>query len=63
VHTGFRWENLTEGDILKDTGVDVRIILKWLIKKLFGGHGLDRWRATVNAVMASGYVKCGKFTD
>jgi hypothetical protein len=28
VHTGFWWEDLREGDHLKDPGVDGRIIIK-----------------------------------
>jgi hypothetical protein len=31
-----------EGDHLKDPGVDERIILKWICKRLDGGHGLDQ---------------------
>jgi hypothetical protein len=27
---------------LKDPGVDGRIILKWIIERLDGGHGLDQ---------------------
>jgi hypothetical protein len=37
VHTGFWWENLRNGDHWKDTGVDERIILKWIFEKLDGG--------------------------
>jgi hypothetical protein len=31
-HTGFWWEDLREGDHLRDPGVDGRIILKWIFK-------------------------------
>jgi hypothetical protein len=30
---GFRWENLRKGDHWGDPGVDVRIILRWILKK------------------------------
>jgi len=33
VYTGFRWENLREGNHLEDPGVDRRIILRWIFKK------------------------------
>jgi hypothetical protein len=52
------WENLREGDHLKDQGVDGRIILKWIFEKWDGGmewidlaEDRDRWLAVVNAVM------------
>jgi len=33
VCTGFWWRNLRERDHLGDTGVDVRIILRWILMK------------------------------
>jgi hypothetical protein len=58
VHTGFWWGDLREGDNLGYPGVDVRIILNWILKKWEGGmdcielaQNRERWRALVNAVM------------
>jgi hypothetical protein len=54
-----QWENLREGDHLKNPGVDGRIILKWIFER-FGGGSMewnhladdrDRWQAVVNTVM------------
>ena len=59
MYTGFWWGNLRERDHFGDTGVDGRIILRWIFRKWdVGGmdwielaHDGDRWRAYVNAVM------------
>jgi hypothetical protein len=58
VNTGFWWGNLREEDHLEDTGVDERIILKWIFDKWdWGMDWIDlpqdrkRWRAVLNAVM------------
>ena len=56
---GFGGENLRERDHLGETGVDGRIILRWIFRKWdVGGmdwieltQNRDRWRAFVNAVM------------
>jgi hypothetical protein len=42
-YTGFWWGNLRERDNVEYPGVDGRIILRWIFRKLdVGGHGLDR---------------------
>jgi len=58
VHTGFGWENLTEGDHLDDLVVGGKIILKLVFKKWDWGtnwndlaQDREMWRALVNAVM------------
>jgi hypothetical protein len=37
MRTGFRGENLREGDHLEDPGVDRRIILRWVFRQWDGG--------------------------
>ena len=58
MHTGFRWGNVSERVYLEDSGIDGRIILRWLFRKWDVGmdwivlaQDSDTWRALVNAVM------------
>jgi len=39
VYKVFWWENLREGDHLEDPGIDGRIILRWIFRKLEGVVG------------------------
>jgi hypothetical protein len=58
-YTGFWWGNVRVRDHLGETGVDGRIILRWIIRKWNVGsmdwielaQDRDGWRALVNAVM------------
>jgi hypothetical protein len=43
VRTGFWWGDLREGDHLGDTGIDGRIILKWIFKKWDGASTGLSW--------------------
>jgi hypothetical protein len=59
VQTEFWWGNLRERDHLEEPGVDGRITLRWIFRKLDGGmvwialaQDRDRWRALVNVVMS-----------
>jgi hypothetical protein len=36
VHTGFWWGNQKESDRLEDSGIDGRVILKFIFKKRIG---------------------------
>ena len=58
VSTNFWWGNLREGDHLEDQGVEIRIMLKWILKQHDAGvdwislaQHKDRWRTLMNAVM------------
>ena len=33
MHTGFRWGNLRETDLLEDPDINGRIILRWIFRK------------------------------
>jgi hypothetical protein len=39
VHTGFKWGNLRKIDLLKDPGINGRIILRWVFRKWDVGYG------------------------
>ena len=54
VYTGFWWGNLEERKHLEDTGVDGRIILRWIFRQWDGGldwidlvQDMNGWRALV----------------
>ena len=55
----FWWGNLRERDYLGDPGIDGRIILRWILRKLDVGlmywiklaQDRDRWRPLVTVVM------------
>jgi len=53
-----------ERDHLEDSGLDGRIVLRWILRKWDVGmdwidlaKGRDRWRALVNAVITCGFHK------
>jgi hypothetical protein len=72
VHTGLWWGNQREWDHVGNTGVNGRIILRWIFRKWDGGHGLDwlaqdkdRW-LTASCEHSNepwGSIKCGEFLD
>jgi len=58
MHTKFRYGNLRVRDHLEGLGINGKIILKRIFKKLDGGkdwidlaQDSDRWRALLNALM------------
>jgi hypothetical protein len=57
------WGNLRERDHLEDSGVDDRLILRWIFRKWDVGIELaqdrDRWRALLKAVP----IKYEEFLD
>jgi len=60
MHTGFWWVHLWETDHFENSGIDGRIILRWIFRKWDGGGAMDwmdlvqdweRWRALVKAAL------------
>ena len=58
MHIGFWWGNLSKRVYLVDSGVDGRIIIKWIFRKWDGdmdwidlAWDRDKWRTIVNTVM------------
>jgi len=39
---GFWWGNLKKRAQLEESGIDGRVILRWIFRKWDVGHGLDR---------------------
>ena len=62
---------MRERDYLEDSGVDARIILRWIFRKWDGEYGLDRAGSGKGHVAGtcesvnepSGSVKWGEFRD
>jgi hypothetical protein len=42
VYSVFWWGNLRERDHLEDTGIDGRIILRWIFRTWVWGYGMYR---------------------
>jgi hypothetical protein len=70
VRTGFWWGNLRKRDHLEDSGVDGRVILKWIFKMWDeGGMDLialaqnrDKWCGSCKCSNdPSGSIKCTEF--
>jgi len=67
--TGFWWRDLRERNHLEDPGLEGKIILSWIFRKL--GHGLDRFGSIEGEVAGtcecgnepSVSIKCGEFLD
>jgi hypothetical protein len=53
VYRGFLWGKVRERNHLEDTGVDGRIILKWVFEKCVGGHGLNQYGSGYGQVAGS----------
>jgi hypothetical protein len=69
--TGFWWGNLKERDHWGDPGIDGRIILRWIFRKV-GCGGMDWIRLAQDREAAGtcecgneplGSIKCGEFLE
>jgi hypothetical protein len=70
VRTGFWWRDLREGDHFEDPGINARIILKCVFKKLNGAWAKLIWLRIGRGGglcecgnEASGSIKSGEFFD
>jgi hypothetical protein len=71
VSCGFWWGNLRERDHSEDPGVDGRIILRWIFRKLDVGVWTELISFRIGQVAGAcecgneswGSIKCGKFLD
>ena len=52
MYTGFWWGKLRERDHLEEPGIDERIILRWILSRWDGGHGLA-WSGSLLGQVAS----------
>ena len=50
VYTGFWWGNLGERDLLEDTGVDGKVILRWKFRK----WGMGTWTVLIWLMKGTG---------
>jgi hypothetical protein len=58
MHTEFWWRKRKKRDYVEDTRVDIRIILKWILRKYDGKQWTsliwlrrDKWRIALNSDM------------
>ena len=69
MYTGFWWGNLRKRDHLGDSGVDERIIIRWIFRKWdvgawTGSMWLRLWTGGGHLCNEpSGSIKCGEFLD